>query len=215
MSRESTLEPVFPSETLQDDEVRAQSRCRGKPLIAVTRDVYRQFLCEKVIPAIGEKWPVCHRSVCIKIQQDNAPPHLIPANDPQFQAAVAATGLSICLVNQPPNSPDTNILDLGFFNAVQSLQHQKNTNTIPELVKAVEDSFNEQDRITLNKVFLTYQQCLEQIILCEGGNNYKIPHMGKERLARQGQLPVSIGVSHELQAKIGLLQQGDAVAAVI
>jgi hypothetical protein len=31
--------------------------------------------------------------------------------------------------------------------------------------------------------------------------------MGKERLLRQGQLPVSIGVSDELQAKIQQLQQ--------
>jgi hypothetical protein len=46
---------------------------------------------------------------------------------------------------------------------------------------------------------LTHQQCLEQIIIRDGGNNYKPPHMGKERLLRQGQLPVSIGVSDELQ----------------
>ena len=200
----------------------AQRNSRHRPAgtmemkpITVTREVYQQFICEKVIPAIRDKWPLCHRSDPIKIQQDNAPPHRIPADDPQLVAAVAATGLAITLVNQPPNSPDTNILDLGFFNAVQSLQHKKNTNTIPELVKAVEDSFNEQDGLTLNKVFITHQQCLEQIILCDGGNNYRIPHMGKEALARQGQLPVSIGVSYELQVKIGLLQQGDEHEAVI
>jgi hypothetical protein len=55
------------------------------------------------------------------------------------------------------------------------------------------------DRQTLNKVFLTHQQCLEKIILCDGGNSYKLPHMGKERLLRQGQLPVSIGVTDEPQ----------------
>jgi hypothetical protein len=68
-------------------------------------------------------------------------------------------------------------------------------------VKAVEDSFKKLDKQTLNKVFLTHQQCLEQIILCDGGNTFKLPHMGKERLLRQDQLPVSIGVSDELQAK--------------
>jgi hypothetical protein len=74
----------------------------------------------------------------------------------------------------------------------KSLQQRKQNNTIPELVKAVEDSFVELDRHTHNKVFLTHQQCLEQIILCDGGNNYKLPHMGKERLLRQGQLTVEI-----------------------
>jgi hypothetical protein len=111
--------------------------------------------------------------------------------------------MNISLVNQPPN----NVLDLGYFNAIQSLQQKKHTNTIPELVKAGEDSFVELDRHTLNKVFLTHQQVLEQIILCGGGNNYKLPHMGKERLLRQGQLPMSIGVSDELHARIQQLQQ--------
>jgi hypothetical protein len=120
--------------------------------------------------------------------------------------------MNISLVNQPPNSLDTNALDLGYFNAIQSLQHRKHTNTVPELVKAVQDSFAELNRQTLNKVCLTHQHCLEQIILYCGGNNYKLPHMGKERLARQGQLPVSIGVSDELQAKIQLLQQEEQEA---
>jgi hypothetical protein len=177
-----------------------------KPL-SVTKEVYRDYICNKVIPAIKDKWPLCHRSVAIKIQQDNAKPHLIRNDDPQLQAAIAASGMNITLVNQAPNSPDTNVLDLGYFNAIQSLQQRKHTNTIPELVKAVEDSFVELDRHTLNKVFLTHQQVLEQIILCDGGNNYKLPHMGKERLLRQGQLPVSIAVTDELQAKIQQLQQ--------
>jgi hypothetical protein len=93
---------------------------------------------------------------------------LICDDDPQLLAAVAATGLNISLVNKPPNSSDTNFLDLGYFNAIQSPQHRKHTNTIPEL--AMEDSFKELDSHTLNKVLLTHQQCLEQIILCDGGN---------------------------------------------
>jgi hypothetical protein len=53
--------------------------------------------------------------------------------------------MNITLVNQPPNSPNTNVLDLGYFNAIQSLQHRKHTNTVPELVKAVEDSFKSKN----------------------------------------------------------------------
>jgi hypothetical protein len=124
-----------------------------------------------------------------------------------LQTAVAAPGLSISLVNQPPNSPDTYVLDLGFFNSIQSLQEKKRTQTVPELVKAVQDSFEELDRLSLNKVFITHQQCLQEIILCDGGNNYKIPHMGKVKLARPGQLPVSIQVKDELRTKIVELEE--------
>ncbi|KAG7346706.1 hypothetical protein IV203_005775 [Nitzschia inconspicua] len=181
-----------------------------KPLPNITKEVYRQFICEKVIPAINEKWPRCHRSVPIKIQQDNAKPHLIREDDPLLVAAIAATGMHISLLNQPPNSPDMNVLDLGYFNAIQSLQHRTDTTSIPALVKAVEDSFAELDYAKLNKVFLTLQKCLESIILCGGGNNYKMPHVHKDQLARQGQLPVSIEVTDELRQRIQLLE-ADAV----
>lgn len=55
------------------------------------------------------------------MQQDNARPHNVN-DDPELIAACTADGWDIRLVNQPPNSPDTNILDLGFFNSIQSLQ---------------------------------------------------------------------------------------------
>ena len=41
-------------------------------------------------------------------------------------------------MNQPPNSPDFNILDLGFFNSIQSLQQQKRMTDIDELITAVD-----------------------------------------------------------------------------
>jgi hypothetical protein len=43
-------------------------------------------------------------------------------------------------------------LELGYLNAIQSIQQKKHTNTIPELMKAVEDSCVELDRHTLNKI---------------------------------------------------------------
>jgi len=74
----------------------------------------RQFLIEKVIPAIKSKWPQDAALETIFIQQDNARTHVSP-NDLAFLQAVAATGLDIRLMQQPPNSPYMNVLDLGFF----------------------------------------------------------------------------------------------------
>jgi len=58
---------------------------------------------------------------------------------------VAAAGMkggwSVQLKNQPPNSPDLNILDLDFFNTIQSLQYEKAPGGIDELIVAV-DSFS-------------------------------------------------------------------------
>lgn len=35
-----------------------------------------------------------------------------------------------------------------------------------------------------------------EVLKHKGGNDFKIPHIGKERLARQGLLPKNIGVSN-------------------
>ena len=123
----------------------------------------------------------------------------------------AAGRLQIVPVKQPASSPDLNVLDLGYFHSIQSLQQKKRTNNIEELVAAVTQSFHELHRRTLEKVFLSHQKVMEQVILHDGGNNYKLPHMKKDRLARQqGQLPDSIPVSEELRAKINAIQPGQA-----
>jgi len=96
---------------------RSKKRERGTletKSVIVNREVMRQFLIEKVIPAIKSKWPQDAALETIFIQQDNARTHVSP-NDPAFLQAVAATGLDIRLMQQPPDSPDMNVLDLGFF----------------------------------------------------------------------------------------------------
>ncbi|CAN0403566.1 unnamed protein product, partial [Pylaiella littoralis] len=57
----------------------------------------------------------------VYVQQDNAPRHRV-MQDPEVVAAAGQGGMRMELVNQPPNSADMNILDLGFFNSIQSLQ---------------------------------------------------------------------------------------------
>lgn len=53
--------------------------------------------------------------VDVGVQQDSAPVHSI-GSDPDIVAAGTADGWNITLLNQPPNSPETNIQDLFFFN---------------------------------------------------------------------------------------------------
>jgi hypothetical protein len=111
-----------------------------KPIDSVTTAEYWEFILEKVLPAIEEKWPEDQEGT-IKIQHDNAMPLHINNSDPAFQEAVCHSKFDIELTYQPPNSPDLNVLDLGFFNAIQSLQHQSGAQTIEELVAAMEDAF--------------------------------------------------------------------------
>jgi hypothetical protein len=81
----------------------------------------RSFIIGKVLPAIRKKWPREDLGKPIFIQQDNARPH-IDASDPLFCEATKHEGFDIKLICQPPNSPDFDVLDLGFFASIQSIQ---------------------------------------------------------------------------------------------
>ncbi|XP_047978329.1 uncharacterized protein LOC125220207 [Salvia hispanica] len=177
-----------------------KNRCAGtletKPIASITKEVTKQCIINKVIPTIMEKWPE-GKSKFITIQQDNAKPH-IANHDPDFRAAATQNGFNIQLVQQPPNSPDTDVNDLGWFRAIQSLQLQTACNTIDDLVKAVEKSFHDLCPVTLDNVFLSLQSCMLEIMRLKGQNCYKIPHMGKASLRRSGQLPENLQVPLEL-----------------
>ncbi|CAO2821336.1 unnamed protein product [Amaranthus hypochondriacus] len=89
-----------------------------KALQNVNRDVIREMVLTKVIPAIQAKWPESLPKNVI-IQWDNVRPHHVP-HDEEFMAATRANGFNK-LVFQPAQSPDLNVLDLGLFSSMQSL----------------------------------------------------------------------------------------------
>ncbi|XP_070009939.1 uncharacterized protein [Nicotiana sylvestris] len=125
------------------------------------------------------------------LQQDNARPHL-SVNDLHFTEASRQDEFDFRLCFQPPNSPDLNVLDLGYFRAIQFLQHQMAPKTIDELVNVVEKSFNDMTVERLNHVFLTLQSFMVKVMKDKGGNNYNVPHMKKDMLERQGTLPTQV-----------------------
>ncbi|RHY39373.1 hypothetical protein DYB30_002754 [Aphanomyces astaci] len=155
--------------------------------VTVTRDTYKAMIIDNVIPAIRSKWP-SDETKRVKIQQDNARPH-VPPSDAAIVAACKAMGWDMEVVFQPPNSPDLNVLDLGFFRAIQTLQVEKHSSSIEDIVAATDAAWAAVSTTTLNKNFLTLQRCLQEVILDTGGNDYKIPHMKKDVLLARGRLP--------------------------
>jgi hypothetical protein len=157
-----------------------------KKNMKVNRDRMREFMVNKVIPAIHERWP--DQGKTIYIQQDNAPSH-VKSDDEALLNAIALTGRDIRILQQPPNSPDMNILNLGFFRSLQSFTDQLNPTTIDELIEGVVDEFNKYEVEKINRIFLTLQSCMLQVMRLRGGNWYKIPHMNKGGLLLQNALP--------------------------
>ena len=184
--------------------------------VEVTKETYKEKLVNGVIPAIKEKWPAATRRSTIYIQQGNAKPHRVN-EDEDLCEACSADGFDIRLINQPPNSPDTKIMDLGFFASIQSLQDRTRAKTIDDLLHEVELAWAASDSGKLGKVWTSLQACLEQILLCDGDNIYKPPYLRKDAAARGGTpIPRRYPVSEEAwlkgRATLGALERQGAAA---
>ncbi|KAH7841708.1 hypothetical protein Vadar_033271 [Vaccinium darrowii] len=182
--------------TIKEHAKRSSKNCcvgtlETKAITEVTKEIIRSCMIEKALPEIRSKWPRSSGTEIVYIQQDNARPHILPS-DVEFVEASREDGFDIHLSCQPPSSPDMNVLDLGFFRAIQSLQHQEAPQNIDELVAAIEKSFNELTAQNLDRVFLSLQSCMIEVLKDYGGNNYKLPRLGKSQSMRHGNLPSQI-----------------------
>ena len=166
--------------------------------VPVTKELYVQYVCEKVVPKIKEKFlAIDPRKKDIKVQHDNAKTHH-HEQDPDWAAVSKAGNWNMTLAAQPPNSPDKNILDLGFFRALQSNQwnHGFASNTA-ELIAQVERAFLVYPSKKLACTFVTLQSVLDETLKNNGRNNYKIPHMNKAKMMKEGTLPLSLKMSDD------------------
>ncbi|XP_074287904.1 uncharacterized protein LOC141613067 [Silene latifolia] len=165
---------------------KSKNRCAGtmetKCIESINKQVTKEMVINKVLPAIKAKWP-SNYSKNIMIQQDNVRPH-ITNKDADFKRAATEDEWNIEFSYQPPNSPDLNVLDLGFFRAIQSLQQKKKSKVVSELVENTTKAFDDLEVIKLNYVFITLQACMLEIMQLKGGNDYPVPHMHKSKLAK-------------------------------
>ena len=69
-----------------------------------------------------------------------------------------------------------------------------------ELIQSVQDAYMNYPRKRLNWTWLTLHSVFNQIILCNGDNDYNIEHLSKEKLKRTGQLPNVLDVVDEASA---------------
>ncbi|KAK9675479.1 hypothetical protein RND81_11G009700 [Saponaria officinalis] len=113
-----------------------------------------------------------------------------------------------CVIEQPPNSPDLNCNDLGYFRALQSLQSKKAAKTVDELVNEVMQAFIDYSPNKLNNIFLSLQAVMVEIMKCKGHNNFSLPHMGKGHLATIGMLPRNLMVNEDLVRECVEYMQG-------
>ena len=126
------------------------------------------------------------------LQCDNAPPHC-KKNKRLFPIIKKAGGRNILdgiyygpkvrLTYQPPDSPDLNVMDLGFSNSLWTKTHKilKNRDDIPSLDdvwEAVKMAWSDISPVDIEVLFRTLHLRMKQVIDCNGRNDMSIPHDG-------------------------------------
>ena len=115
----------------------------------VTKEVYQDLLISKLIPSILEKWP--RRDMLsrkILIQQDGAKNHIC-WDDKLFNDALVENGINATLYTQAVNSPDVNLLDLGFLRAIESFNDAAPKNE-KELIEVVSEAYDNYPHHKIN-----------------------------------------------------------------
>ncbi|XP_057779510.1 uncharacterized protein LOC130998094 [Salvia miltiorrhiza] len=171
--------------TQRNSKNRLSETLERKTIQSVTKEVMKDSFINKakqILPAIRAKWP------------RNASKDTYP----EFRVAATLDGFDVRIVHQPPNSLDTNVNDLGWFRAIQSIQIEFACYNVDQLVNAVEESYAQFSLHTLNKVFLSLQACTVEIMKQMSHNAYKISHSKNDALMRVNELPTDLHVPLEL-----------------
>ncbi|KAF0701882.1 hypothetical protein AaE_016263 [Aphanomyces astaci] len=158
---------------------RSSRNCSAGRLVAtlvnLNAAVYQDFVLNLVLPAIKAKMPsVCKR---VMLQQDNATPHMSIAD---------------AVLQAPPNSPDLNVLDLGFFASIQALQYKSVSRTVGDVIRTTLAAYDELSVEKLYNVFLTFQAVMRLVLEHNGGNQFRLPHMNKAAMRRAGTLMANV-----------------------
>ncbi|ETW03914.1 hypothetical protein H310_04333 [Aphanomyces invadans] len=142
--------------------------------------IYRKYVITRVIPAIKLKFPTATSALYPSMTMQ----HPMVALPTLTLRGVSTDGWTFVVRCQPPNSPDLNVLDLGSFASVQTLQLKLVSRSLGEVIHATYAAFEICGGDALANVLLTLQTVMRLVLENNGGNHYRLPHLGKDALRR-------------------------------
>ncbi|CAM9667586.1 unnamed protein product, partial [Discosporangium mesarthrocarpum] len=164
-----------------------QNHKMGTPIMkpATVHGERYKFMIEKAIPVIKARMPrpLGHK---IFVQQDGPKPR---TGKGVMEAIQDAAGDEIILETQPANSPDLNVNDLTFFHSIQQLKEDVGVTDGKELVEGTMEASEVYPLLTLERVWQGHFAVYGGDMGCKGDISYNMPHLGKENLAKAGNLP--------------------------
>lgn len=138
----------------------------------MTSELYYDMMMHKVIPSIKRKMNFASN---VTIQQDNARPHVGKNNVSKLNGVDGIT-----VINQPANSPELNVNDLGFFHSLLATVEKHGKTSCEELWQVIQDSYNSANADTLLSIWKTKSAVVQEIIR-NRGNSVKVLHSSLRR----------------------------------
>jgi hypothetical protein len=77
---------------------------------------------------------------------------------------------------------------------------------VADILLYMDQAFQDYKVGKTNRIFLTLEACMKEVMKIRGSNKYDTPHIRKEMLERQGCLPLQLGCEvslvHEVMGQI-------------
>lgn len=127
---------------------------------------------------IREKLPHLRYSG-IEVQQDGAKAHTGNNAVGQIDAALQQGNWNCRMLQQPPQSPDLNVLDLGLFNGMKRSADKIKGNgaNIDTCVQRMTEAFHAYSSDSMSAVYVLFE--IYRLTLASNGDNgYNLPHSG-------------------------------------
>ena len=128
-------------------------------------------------------------------------------NEEILRQAGLADGWHIRFVTQPAQSPDLNILDLGFFAALKARCNKLKVRArnIDELLDKVRIAYQNYPSDALDKIWAHLFDCYNEILKINGCNQYKPPHRGATIRVRGAPTQVDLSINmHEFNRVLAI-----------
>ena len=144
----------------------------------MTGDMFKRYISTKVIPAIKRKMPWAKD---VWLQYDNARTHVKGGDDmieAIDEAGAKGNGPRVQTLppdqQQPAQSPDTNLNDLGFYSSIDSKLPRPRPRNLTTFKQAVMKAFKDYPTETLTKIVRSKERVIHLIEKYNGMNDYDL-----------------------------------------
>ncbi|VFQ88516.1 unnamed protein product [Cuscuta campestris] len=165
--------------------VHARDERRKKVVDAILQKLNNGKLQHGSIKAVAAQFNMSHRWVeelwrIAKRQLARGQAVNVQCRWQEFVSAAKEGDWDIQLQFQPPNSPDLNVIDLGFFRAIDAIHDKTAPRTMGDLIGNVARAFDQLTPQKLNHVFLTYQLVMGEVLSIKEVMTSKYLILGKK-----------------------------------